>query len=54
MNLEGKKVLVVGLARSGIAVARLLVSRGAKVDRQRHQTTESEIRETAAELRKRE
>lgn len=31
MILEGKKVLVVGLARSGIAAARLLASRGAVV-----------------------
>jgi UDP-N-acetylmuramoylalanine--D-glutamate ligase len=31
MNLAGKKVLVVGIARSGIAAARLLVSRGAVV-----------------------
>ena len=31
MNVEGKKVLVVGVARSGVAVARLLASRGAIV-----------------------
>jgi UDP-N-acetylmuramoylalanine--D-glutamate ligase len=31
MDLEGKKVLVVGIARSGIAAARLLTSRGAMV-----------------------
>ncbi|HSE97269.1 MAG TPA: UDP-N-acetylmuramoyl-L-alanine--D-glutamate ligase [Blastocatellia bacterium] len=31
MQLEGKKVLVVGIARSGVAAARLLVSRGAVV-----------------------
>lgn len=31
MNIEGKKVLVVGVARSGIAVARLLAERGAIV-----------------------
>jgi len=31
MELEGKKVLVVGIARSGIAAARLLASRGAVV-----------------------
>jgi UDP-N-acetylmuramoylalanine--D-glutamate ligase len=30
-NIEGKKVLVVGIARSGIAAARLLASRGAIV-----------------------
>jgi UDP-N-acetylmuramoylalanine--D-glutamate ligase len=29
MNVEGKKVLVVGIARSGVAVARLLASKGA-------------------------
>ncbi len=31
MELEGKKVLVVGIARSGVAAARLLASRGAMV-----------------------
>jgi UDP-N-acetylmuramoylalanine--D-glutamate ligase len=31
MNVEGKKVLVVGVARSGMAAARLLASRGAIV-----------------------
>ncbi|MFP5261151.1 MAG: UDP-N-acetylmuramoyl-L-alanine--D-glutamate ligase [Blastocatellia bacterium] len=31
MNIEGKKVLVVGVARSGVAAARLLASRGAMV-----------------------
>ncbi len=31
MNLEGKKVLVVGVARSGLSAARLLASRGAMV-----------------------
>src|SRR5215208_5178558 len=31
MNIEGKKVLVVGVARSGVAAARLLASRGAVV-----------------------
>ncbi len=31
MNVQGKKVLVVGVARSGVAVARLLASRGAMV-----------------------
>ena len=31
MDLEGKKVLVVGIARSGVAAARLLASRGALV-----------------------
>ena len=31
MELKGKKVLVVGLARSGVAAARLLVLHGAMV-----------------------
>ena len=31
MQIEGKKVLVVGIARSGVAAARVLVSRGAVV-----------------------
>jgi UDP-N-acetylmuramoylalanine--D-glutamate ligase len=31
MNLAGKKVLVVGLARSGVSAARFLASRGARV-----------------------
>src|ERR1044072_4622310 len=31
MDVEGKKVLVVGVARSGVAAARLLASRGAMV-----------------------
>ncbi|HET9529918.1 MAG TPA: UDP-N-acetylmuramoyl-L-alanine--D-glutamate ligase [Blastocatellia bacterium] len=31
MQIEGKKVLVVGIARSGVAAARVLVSRGAMV-----------------------
>jgi len=49
MDLAGKRVLVVGLARSGVAVARLLKSAGAMVianDRK----PESEV-ETAGELR---
>lgn len=51
MDLNGKKVLVVGLARSGVAVARFAASRGATVvanDTKR----ESEVREAADELRK--
>src|SRR4030095_5852792 len=51
MELNGKKVLVVGLARSGVAVARFAASRGATVvanDTKR----ESEVREAADELRK--
>jgi UDP-N-acetylmuramoylalanine--D-glutamate ligase len=51
MNLEGKKVLVVGLARSGVAVARLAASRGAIVVANDIKP-ESEIREAADELRK--
>ncbi|PYT04061.1 MAG: UDP-N-acetylmuramoyl-L-alanine--D-glutamate ligase [Acidobacteria bacterium] len=51
MDLEGKKVLVVGLARSGVAVARLVASRGATVVANdiKH---EAELREAAGELRK--
>ena len=51
MDLEGKKVLVVGLARSGVAVARLAASRGAMVVANDIKP-ESEIREAADELRK--
>jgi len=50
MNFEGKKVLVVGIARSGVAAARLLVSRGAIVIAN-DMKPESDIREAAAELR---
>lgn len=38
MNVAGKKILVVGIARSGIAAARLLVSRGAVVTANDYQT----------------
>ncbi|HSB08387.1 MAG TPA: UDP-N-acetylmuramoyl-L-alanine--D-glutamate ligase [Blastocatellia bacterium] len=51
MTVQGKKVLVVGTARSGVAAARLLLSRGAVVianDAKR----ESDIGEAAEELRK--
>jgi UDP-N-acetylmuramoylalanine--D-glutamate ligase len=51
MDLEGKKVLVVGIARSGLAVARLLASRGALVVANDIKP-ESEIREAADDLRK--
>src|SRR6185295_13274028 len=51
MNLEGKRVLIVGLARSGVAVARLVASRGATVVAN-DAKPESEIREAAEELRK--
>src|ERR1051325_7368650 len=50
MNVEGKKVLVVGIARSGIAAARLLASRGAMVIAN-DARTESELRDAANELR---
>ncbi|MEK6410019.1 MAG: UDP-N-acetylmuramoyl-L-alanine--D-glutamate ligase [Acidobacteriota bacterium] len=51
MDLKGKKVLVVGIARSGIAVARLLASRGAMVIGNDIKPA-SELREAADELRK--
>src|SRR5712691_7117916 len=51
MDLEGKKVLVVGLARSGVAAARLLVSRGAIVIAN-DLKPEAEIREASDQLRK--
>ncbi|MFY9574704.1 MAG: UDP-N-acetylmuramoyl-L-alanine--D-glutamate ligase, partial [Blastocatellia bacterium] len=51
MDVKGKKVLVVGIARSGIAAARLLVSRGAMVIAN-DVKPESEIRESADVLRK--
>lgn len=50
MDVEGKKVLIVGIARSGIAAARLLVSRGAIVIAN-DAKPESELREAARELR---
>jgi UDP-N-acetylmuramoylalanine--D-glutamate ligase len=50
MNVEGKKVLVVGIARSGIAAARLLASHGAMVIAN-DVRNESELRDAAAELR---
>jgi UDP-N-acetylmuramoylalanine--D-glutamate ligase len=49
--ISGKKVLVVGIARSGVAAARLLASKGAVVIANDIKP-ESEIRETADELRK--
>ena len=51
MDLEGKKVLVVGIARSGIAAARLLASRGAVVIAN-DLKSESELGDSAEELRK--
>ena len=51
MIIEGKKVLVVGMARSGMAAARLLASRGAMVIAN-DMKPESEMRNAADELRK--
>jgi UDP-N-acetylmuramoylalanine--D-glutamate ligase len=51
MNLRGKKVLVVGIARSGVAAARLLVSRGATVTANDIKP-EAELGAAADELRK--
>lgn len=51
MDLKGKKVLVVGIARSGVAAARLLASRGAMVFAN-DLKTESELGDPAGELRK--
>ncbi|HJZ67711.1 MAG TPA: UDP-N-acetylmuramoyl-L-alanine--D-glutamate ligase, partial [Blastocatellia bacterium] len=51
MTVEGKKVLVVGIARSGVAAAQLLASRGATVIAN-DVKPESELREAASELRK--
>jgi UDP-N-acetylmuramoylalanine--D-glutamate ligase len=50
MDVEGKKVLVVGIARSGLAAARLLASRGAMVIAN-DAKPESELRDAATELR---
>ena len=50
MTVQGKKVLVVGIARSGVAAARLLLSRGAMVIAN-DAKPESEVREAADELR---
>src|SRR5262249_49790201 len=51
MTVESKKVLVVGIARSGVAAAQLLASRGAMVIANDIKS-ESELREAASELRK--
>jgi UDP-N-acetylmuramoylalanine--D-glutamate ligase len=51
MELKGKKVLVVGLARSGVAAARLLALRGAIV-MANDAKPESELAAQAAEMRK--
>jgi UDP-N-acetylmuramoylalanine--D-glutamate ligase len=50
MTVEGKKVLVVGIARSGVAAARLLASRGAMVIAN-DARPEAELRDAARELR---
>lgn len=50
MTVEGKKVLVVGIARSGVAAARLLASRGALVIAN-DARPEAELRDAARELR---
>jgi len=50
MDLEGKRVLVVGIARSGVAAARLLTSRGARVTAN-DLKSESELGGAAEELR---
>jgi UDP-N-acetylmuramoylalanine--D-glutamate ligase len=49
MNIAGKKVLVIGLARSGIAAAQLLVSRGAVVTANDYQT-EAQLVKPESEL----
>jgi UDP-N-acetylmuramoylalanine--D-glutamate ligase len=51
MDLKGKKVLVVGVARSGVAAARLLASRGALVTAN-DVKTESDLGDSAEDLRK--
>jgi len=51
MDIEGKKVLVVGLAGSGVAASRMLLSRGAMVIGN-DSKPESEIRDAAEQLRK--
>lgn len=50
MELEGKKVVILGLARSGIAVARVLASRGAQVTANDMKTA-SELANEAEELK---
>jgi UDP-N-acetylmuramoylalanine--D-glutamate ligase len=50
MDIRGKKVLVVGVARSGVAAARLLVSRGAMVIANDIKP-ESELSDAANQLR---
>ena len=50
MDMQGKKVLVAGLARSGIAAARLLCGRGAKVVLYDQKTDMPKVREALADL----
>ncbi|MBI3650199.1 MAG: UDP-N-acetylmuramoyl-L-alanine--D-glutamate ligase [Acidobacteria bacterium] len=49
MNVAGKKILVVGIARSGVAAARLLAARGAQVTANDYKT-ETELVKSAVEL----
>jgi UDP-N-acetylmuramoylalanine--D-glutamate ligase len=49
MSIAGKKILVVGIARSGIAAARLLASRGARVTANDYKA-EAEVVRPASEL----
>ena len=49
MELTDKKILVVGLARTGVAVARFLVQRGARVT-VTDMREEEQLAETLAEL----
>ena len=51
MDVSGKKVLVVGLAASGVAASRMLLSRGAMVIGN-DAKPEAGIRDAASELRK--
>lgn len=54
MELAGKAVVVIGMARSGIAAARFLLARGARVtvnDAQPEERMSGEQSETLAELR---
>src|SRR6185295_364012 len=51
MDVSGKKVLVVGLAGSGVAASRMLLSRGAMVIGN-DSKPEAEIRDAAEQLRK--
>src|SRR6185369_9742957 len=51
MTIQGKKVLVVGLAASGVAAGRMLLSQGAMVIGN-DAKPESDIRDAASELRK--